>query len=412
MTTLHMIIESRDAQVLQQKRKVKICFYVFFPKGGISRYTNELAANINKLLGGEVLVACPPDYQWQDSNQYRVWNRLMQLYHPFPLLRKMRFLVAQFVNPQRAIRMAKEEGAEIIHFSNINPLSYPLWKKQAKKANLKLVISVHDIERRKGILNKEWEANQLKNMYRAADALLVHSEYQATKLVEFAGVRRKDIYIVPHGPYAYRPATKSKEEVYRNLNIPVEKQTALFFGQVRDDKNLHRLLEALQRMVNRPHLIVAGRGAARHKGITYYRSLAERLELLKDVTFIDKYILDEDVGNLFFACDWVALPYLNSFTSQSGVLNVASYFEKPVLVSSAPVLSETVKNCDVGVACDGDSVEAIVKGIIEITDRLNNGYEHQFEKYKDLFSWQENARISIDIYQKILGDRKEAPDSK
>lgn len=383
-------------------KPLRVSFYVFFPAGGIGRYTNELLLEMSRLPGLEVEAICTPDFQWRDASGYASWAGLESISHPIPLLRRLRFLRGQIVNPVRGIEHAVRTGADLIHFSNINHVTFSYWRKHLEKAAIPVAVSVHDVRRQKPILNRAWEERQLKAFYRYADALFVHSAYQADELVAYAGVDRARIHVVPHGPYPHAVVTRSREEIRRQLGLPQDRQVVLFFGQLRDEKNLDGFLEAMRMSKSRPHLVVAGQAGGRHRDVAYYQALVERLGLSADVTFLARYIPDEEVGELFTAADWAALPYRNAFTSQSGVLNVAAHYRTPVLVSSSPVIKETVEACDIGVVCSGDTAEALAEGIERMAERLRTGHRHLFDEYLDRFSWRENARRTFEAYQSIL----------
>lgn len=149
-------------------------------------------------------------------------------------------------------------------------------------------------------------------------------------------------------------------------------------------------------------LVVAGQTAARHRNVSWYESLAEKLGIRNRIQFIHRYVRDEEVSELFEAADWIPLPYNDSFTSQSGVLNVAASYRRPVLVSSSPVLKETVERCEIGDICKSASVEDLSDGISRIVSKVRNGHDFAFKEYQSWFSWAENARITIEAYRSIL----------
>lgn len=383
-------------------RVIRVGFYVFFPGGGIGRYTHELMRVMGERPGVEVEVLCTPDYEWTEADGYATWDGLKSISHDVATLRRLRFLVGQFVNPRRAIRHAVERGLDVLHLANINHLTFPYWRTALDQTGLKIVASAHDVKRQKSIIHRAWEDRQLKAFYRLADALFVHSDYQARELVQFADVRRDKIVVVPHGPYPHGSVDASKVDVRKKWNLPEDRQVALFFGQLRDEKNLDSFLRAVSLAETPIHVVVAGQGGGRHREGEYYKKLAGTVDITSRVTFVSRYIDDEEVGELFVASDWVALPYHTSFTSQSGVLNVAAFYERPVLVSSAPVLRETVEVCDIGYACEGDTPAQIAQGIDTICQRIEGGYEHAFADYKRRFSWEENVSRTLNVYQKLL----------
>ena len=383
-------------------RPLRVGFYMFFPGGGIGRYTHKLMEAMGKRSGVEVEVICTPDYQWAHADRYATWDGLASISHDIPTLRRWRFLKGQFVNPKRAIEHAVSADLDVLHLANINHLTFPYWRPKIEGTDIKVVASAHDVKRGKSIISRRWEDRQLKAFYRFADALFVHSDYQVRELAAFADVPQEKIHVVPHGPYSHGAVDGSQTTLREKWDLPLDRRVALLFGKIRDDKNLDSLLRALNRTEQPLSLVVAGSEDARHHGIDHYRQLANELGVMECVRFVPRRIKDEEVGELFVASDWVALPYGNDFTSQSGVLNVAAHYERPVLVSSAPVLRETVQTCDIGVACPGDTPAVLAEGIETMHRRLEAGHSHAFDAYCRQFSWEENTAHTLTVYRELL----------
>ena len=181
---------------------------------------------------------------------------------------------------------------------------------------------------------------------------------------------------------------------------------ALFFGQLRDEKNLDGFLRGVAQGPSALHVVVAGQGGGRHHGADYYQRVVRELAIEDRVTFVARYIEDHEVGELFTAADWVALPYDRSFTSQSGVLNVAAEYDRPVLVSEAPVLRETVQTCDIGMACEGDRPADIARGIEAMMARTEADHQHAFSAYRKQFGWDENVRRTLAVYRQLVNAKE------
>jgi glycosyltransferase involved in cell wall biosynthesis len=250
------------------------------------------------------------------------------------------------------------------------------------------------------MINEAWEEHQLKAVYKFADVLFVHSSYQKNELIDYAKVAENKICIVPHGPYPHDNNGSTAANIREKYNLPSDKQMGLFFGQIRDEKNLDSLLKAMNRSDKNFHLLIAGKPWPGHKDAEHYAQIIEQLGLHKKVTFLNRYVEEHEIPSLFNAADWVALPYKNNFTSQSGVLNVAVHYERPILVSDAPVLKETVAENKIGVTCNSDDPNSIAKGIDEIIEKVQIGYQFRFDKYKKKHSWETNARRAIAAYSK------------
>ena len=378
-----------------------VCMYVFFPAGGIGRYADSLMKHLNAVPGLSGEVICTPDFLWKEAEEYSVWTGLKSLSHPIPTIRRFRFLQGQFINPHRCIKHAVERGASIIHYANINHLTFPFWRGPLEAAGVGVAATVHDVLR-STIVNKQWEDKQLRAFYEFADILFVHSEYQANALQEYANVPDDKIHIVPHGLYSHGDSELDKEAARERWDLPADKQVALFFGQVREDKNLHVFLRAMKQSHHNIHLVVAGEAGGRNrKPIEYYEDIARSAGVDDRVTFICKYITEGEVATLFKASDWVALPYDRAFTSQSGVLNVAMHYDRPVLVGRAPVLQETVTNYDIGVVSAADTNEAMAEAIDEMVQSVADGYPYALDDYRNKVSWEVNAQRTFDAYQQV-----------
>jgi len=395
--------ETSAAQKTNVER-LRVLHYIFFPKGGIARYTHELLEYLHRDPELEMELACPAEFDWAKHANYHVWSDFRSIEHPQPWIRRMRFLRAQWANPRLACGRAIETNADIIHFQNINHFSYPLWRGAMQRTGAKLVITVHDVRRQKAILIRQYEDAQLRRMYREADALFVHAENQRQELGEFAGIPPEKVTIVSHGVYGYGPPSTDRAELRRKLGVPEGAQVALFFGHVRDDKNLDLLLRVLPRHTPNLYILIAGpHGAKGQKPLEFYQQLSRDLDVADYVNFVGSYVPDDEVADLFGVCDWVALPYSRRFTSQSGVLNVAAEYHRPVLVTAAPTLGETIRACDIGVLVEPDDLEALNAGVHEIRARIEQGHRHHFEEYARIFGWEESARRTKEVYRRLTG---------
>ncbi len=383
-------------------RPLRVLFYLFFPGSGIGRYTHELLKHMSAYPEIETELVCLPSYHWIDEATYPVWPGLREIAHPWPWRRRARFLIAQLANPLRLCRRVRQTGADVVHLCNINHLTHAVWGPALRRTGAKVVATVHTVRRLKGLVNVRYETRQLKSFYRHANGLFVHSMAQAEDLVAYSGVEHSKIHLVPHGPYNYGRPTDNVTALRKRYGLPCDKQVALFFGDIRSDKNLDLFLRAMPPHQARLHVVVAGSGKGRdQRGMGWYRNLAEELGLRDNVVFLNRYIPDEEVPDLFMLCDWVALPYSRKFNSQSGVLNVATQYDRPVLMSTSPTLAETMAPCDVGALVEADDVAALVDGIRTMQQRVEDGHEHEFEEYRRLFSWEENVRQTLAVYRRL-----------
>ena len=395
-------------------RPLRVLFYLFFPSrgSGVARYTHQLLQALTAEKGIDPELACAPSFGWRDEAAYGVAPVLRELYHSNRFRRRLRFLAGQFANPLRMLRYAQSISADIVHFSNVTQLTFPLWGRRLDRLNVPIVATVHDAFRSRGLVHPAYDNAQLTRFYRRADALFVHSDQQAA-LLESCGVPHDRIHLVVHGPYDYGSPTESRTALRQRYGLPPEKQVALFFGSVRDDKNLDLFLRAARSHQAKLHVLIAGRFNDRQRfGLQQCQGLVRDLGLSDSVTILPRHIPDEEVADLFTACDWVALPYGGQFSSQSGVLNVAAAYDRPVLVSGTGGMLQAIRACDIGVATVPDDVAALDVAMGELMARITGGCRFEYDRYRDLFSWQVCARSTMDVYRELAGrpsNPEEAP---
>ncbi|MGQ9564277.1 MAG: glycosyltransferase [Thermogutta sp.] len=264
-------------------------------------------------------------------------------------------------------------------------------------------ITPHDELRGQGLVCRAYELQQLQGLHRTYLALFVHSQYQKRDLIDFAGVDADRVLIVPHGPYDYGPPSASKDELRRRYAIPLDKQVALFFGDIRPDKNLDLFLKAMVPCKDRLFLIIAGRvKGGKKNGHTYWTSYIEKLGLSRSVRLEFEYIAEEKVADYFELCDWVAMPYSSRFTSQSGVLNVAMAHRRPVLITATPTIREILERCPVGVVAMPDDLTSLRAGIEQFLANGTAVFADKIDEYVTRFTWAGNAAITSQAYQKAL----------
>ena len=377
---------------------LRVLMYLFFPAGGIGRYTARLMPEL-AAVGASVEAAVVPEFVWRDAPGFDTWPGLRSISHPNRFRRKARFLIGQFVNPYRLASRAQHLSPDVIHLCSINHLSYPFWERAFPRTGPILAVTVHDVQRQKGILCKSWEAWQLKRFYRRADLLFVHSQIQVDELRQFAGVSRDKVCVIPHGPYEYPAASESRNETRRRLGIPTNAFLGLAFGQIRDEKRIDRLIAALRCRSDRIHLLVAGSTVSGHQPHEFYQAVVRRNRMEGRVHFLPGFIPDQQVGELFQASDWVALTYAKTFTSQSGVLSSAVNYRVPVLATPTPSFRTSLERFSIGVLCSDDSISGIRDGIERLQGHSAAAWD--FETWLSKNSWRENARITVTEYARI-----------
>jgi glycosyltransferase involved in cell wall biosynthesis len=213
---------------------------------------------------------------------------------------------------------------------------------------------------------------------------------------------RKDIPVKlsPHPLFDNYGVAMERGEALDLLNLSPEYSYLLFFGFIRAYKGLDILIDAFsdQRLRNRKlRLIIAGEF---YEDDSPYKDQIKKYGLADDIIFFDHFIKDNEVPLFFSAADIVVQPYKSA--TQSGVTQIAFYFEKPMLVTDVGGLREIVPDgrCGYVVKPDPESIAAA------IIDYFDNDRKEEFtagvKLEKEKFSWDKMTEAIVEVYMKCL----------
>ena len=174
----------------------------------------------------------------------------------------------------------------------------------------------------------------------------------------------------------------------------------LFFGYIRHYKGLDILIEALSilRKTDPSYkLLVAGESYEDEK---IYLNRIYELKLKDAVVMENKFISNEDVGEYFYASDLVVLPYRTA--TQSGILNMAYGFLKPVVITNVGGLAEFVDRNKTGVIVELSEASSVAAGVQSFFDlRQKVDFTAEISRYIEKNSF---SSISA-VFEEILGNQ-------
>lgn len=164
------------------------------------------------------------------------------------------------------------------------------------------------------------------------------------------------------------------------------KRVLLFFGFVREYKGLDVLLKSMERLAPADgyHLLVVGEF---YEDQEKYRGLLASLREREQITLVDRYVPNEEVPLYFSAADVVMVPYLSA--TQSGVIQIAYAFLKPVVATSVGGIPEVVAEGRTGYLVPPGDAHALADAVRRCfepanTDRFGEAIARENEKY----SWE------------------------
>ena len=250
------------------------------------------------------------------------------------------------------------------------------------------VMTVHNVLRRSGDTA----------VARRMDAVVVHTRHGARELAERVGVRPERIRVIPHGAFEHMLALPGEHPLPADL-ARVEGPVILCFGTVRPYKGIDVLLRAFARTQG-AELWVVGRplGTAMEPLHELARAAPGR------VRFVTRYLAEPEVPAFFRRADLVALPHRE--VDQSGVLNVALAFGKPIVMTAIGGFEEVSGETGAGRLVEPGDAEALGEAMSELlgdpAGRRRLG-EAARGAARGPYSWDEVARRTLELYEGLTG---------
>jgi glycosyltransferase involved in cell wall biosynthesis len=217
-----------------------------------------------------------------------------------------------------------------------------------------------------------------------ADAFIVQSDQVERDLLQL----KPDAYYrkVPHPIHEIFGSPIPQTESRQKLGIPVDRPTILFFGYIRPYKGLMTLLDSLPLVASEMDFtaLIAGEF---YEDERPYREKIRSLGLGDRIRLIPEYVPVEDVALYFSAADVVVLPYLSA--TQSGIVQIAYKFDKPVIATNVGGLPEVVIHQQTGLIVPPNDPMALAKAIIEFFHEGQiSEYVPNIREEKKKYSWE------------------------
>ncbi len=232
-----------------------------------------------------------------------------------------------------------------------------------------------------------------KQVLKQGDYFIVQSAQDEKDLhaIKKDAVCQKTVHPTYH---AFKICNLSKEESRRQLKLGLDEKVLLFFGFVREYKGLKHLIRALPEVVGRLgdiRLLIVGEFAEDKKD---YLSIIDKLGVSRFIEIYDSYIPDQEVEKYFASCDLVVLPYESA--TQSGIVQIAYGFEKPVLATRVGGLPEAVADGRTGYLVEPGDSRQIAQGIVRFYEEEREGvFQKEIRKQAWKYSWEMMAEIIL-----------------
>lgn len=186
-------------------------------------------------------------------------------------------------------------------------------------------------------------------------------------------------------------------EIFKYANLTSIKEVGvnyfLFFGFIREYKGADILIDAikiLNETKNSIRFVIAGKDA----------NILKNEYLPSNVILIDKYLEDGEIAFLVENCKMVIAPHRKA--SQTGIINTAYAFNKPVIASNIPGIKELVEDNLTGLIFKSENSNDLAEKI-KMIDNNKALYDKMVEslskdKVLAFLNWSSIAKSTQDYY--------------
>ena len=229
-----------------------------------------------------------------------------------------------------------------------------------------------------------------KMVYKNVDFFIVHSEEDLQNLrTVMPNAKAKRTH---HPTYEYfKIGNKNDLYSHSKEKLNLKNKTILFFGFVREYKGLNHLIEAMPKVLEKlkVDLLIVGEFWDDKKK---YIDQINQLGIENYVHIIDRYVPNEEIDYYFSVADVVVLPYISA--TQSGIIQIAFGFDKPVITTNVGGLPDVVENCKTGFIVPPGDANALSTAIISyFKEEKEREFQSNIKKQRDIFSWDKMVEM-------------------
>ena len=311
----------------------------------------------------------------------------------------------------RLTRYLTDLKPDIVQFSKINFPFEAVFLAHMRRRGLLLTQICHEFELRE---NHEGPFSSLilraySDIYANFSTMFFHANENRDKFLSlFPFVQKEKTHIIPHGNSNWLlrnfPQTCDLDSIRNRYGLKEGESVVLFFGLLAPSKGIEDLIDAfaLARRSCSAKLLIAGY-PTKYINMDDLQARIAELNLADHVILDTRYIPLEELGALMGLATVAVFPYRSS--TQSGALQVAYTFGRPIIATAVGGLPEAVEDEKSGFLVPAQSPRDLADKIItlvnnpELSKQMGDYARHLSETR---FSWGPVARQIIEVYNRLL----------
>jgi len=246
-------------------------------------------------------------------------------------------------------------------------------------------------------------------VYDSFSVIFFHGTSNLQRFLNLFDVPKDRLHIIEHGNEGLfltkKMGAMTGSQLRQRFDIEPDAPVILFFGNLMPSKGVPDLLRAfaqVHRKNNHTRLVIAG-NPSKFIDMDELKRLVFELNITNATIFDARYIPMEEVAPLMETSIVVVYPYLSS--TQSGALQVAYSFAKPVIATNVGGLPEAVEDGKSGFLVQPASPNDLANAMLNFIENPSLATEMgTYAKHLSdtRFSWDAIAKKVLDVYKSTL----------
>jgi glycosyltransferase involved in cell wall biosynthesis len=290
-------------------------------------------------------------------------------------------------------------AVRVVHLQEFTPWLMERNVQLIKRRGIAVLATVHNVvpHRYPAAIPKQLHDRWRRRGWRACDGLFVHTARLRGELSAFLGANHPPIHVTPHGVWSLPPGTVLPSAAER-----LRWKKLLFFGNIRRNKGLHLLLDALDNTLGFS-LTIAGAADDR----AYFDDdVAPRIVRAKDrgvkIDLQEGFAADDELHRLFLSHSAIVLPYTADFVAQSGVMFMGLAYRLPILASASGAMAEFIADHRAGFVFDPTSRASLSAALTSLADATAfPALVANLEAAATVNSWSATASPTLAAYRQV-----------
>lgn len=242
-----------------------------------------------------------------------------------------------------------------------------------------------------------------RTVLKKGKAYITHSAMDAEDLKSIVAAPNYETTVLPvHNSFKMKNLTKSQARLA--ADVSEDKKILLFFGFVREYKGLRHIINAMPEIVkydSNIRLMIVGEFRSDKEN---YLEQIKKLDVGNNIDIVDGYIPDSGIEKYFATSDLIVLPYESA--TQSGIVQIAYGFEKPVIATDVGGLPEVVSDGKTGYIVEPKNPKALAEAVIRFFDEnRSEEFTENVRKEAYRYSWDRMNEAVVRLTEKIDNEK-------